>query len=54
MSVRLGGSVISLNDVHLEKACLPISVRVGGSVITVKDTHPEKAFSPMLMRWAAA
>ena len=33
------GSVISLKDVHLEKARGPIAVRLGGSVISLKDVH---------------
>ena len=50
----MGGSVISLNDVHPEKADPPISVRVGGSVISLNDVHPEKACSPISVSWAIA
>ena len=39
ISVRLGGSVISLRDVYSRKADIPISVRLGGSVISLKDVH---------------
>jgi len=34
-----GGSVITLKDVHWEKADHPISVRLGGSVTSLKDVH---------------
>ena len=44
------GSVISLKDVHLKKAYIPILVRLGGSVISLKDVHPSKAHIPILVR----
>jgi len=39
MTTGPAGSVISLKDVHPEKACSPISVRLGGSVISLKDVQ---------------
>ena len=47
--MSLAGSVISVNDVHPEKAVTPIAMRLGGSVISVKDVHPEKAVTPIAM-----
>ena len=43
MSAGLAGSMISVKDVHPQKADRPILVRVGGSTITVKNEQPEKA-----------
>ena len=39
MSTGPAGSVISLKDVHAQKAAAPIWVRLGGSVISLKDVH---------------
>ena len=42
--------MISLKDVHPEKADGPILVRLGGSVISLKDEHRLKASSPISVR----
>ena len=46
LSVRAGGSVISLSDVHRAKAIPPTSGRVGGSAISLKDLDPLKVPCP--------